>query len=80
MTLKDKAKEEYPFKCKVGNNSEIHSKSIEDYDRLIEDIQAEAYKAFVHKLLEKAISTRNYFEIKSIVTTVFNELVGGDNE
>ena len=34
--------EEYPFKCKVGNNSEIHSKSIHDYDKLIADISAEA--------------------------------------
>ena len=47
-------KEEYPFKCKVGNNSEIHSKSIEDYDRLINDIQAEAYKEFAERLKGKA--------------------------
>lgn len=43
--------EEYPFKCKVGNNSEIHSKSIQDYDRLIDDIQAEAVKEFAEKLI-----------------------------
>ncbi len=68
--------DEYPFKCKVGNNSEIYSKSIEDYDRLIADIGAEANETFVNKFLEKAISTRNYFEIKTLVTTVLNEIVG----
>lgn len=41
--------EEYPFKVKVGNNSEIHSKSIEDYDRLLIDISAEAIKEFIKK-------------------------------
>lgn len=40
----------YPFKCKVGNNSEIHSKSIEDYDKLIADISSEARKDFAERL------------------------------
>lgn len=42
--------EEYPFKCKVGNNSEIHSKSIQDYDKLIADISVSAIKEFAEKL------------------------------
>jgi hypothetical protein len=49
--------EEYPFKVKVGNNSEIHSKSIEDYDRLLIDISAETIKDFAnefeHEILHK---------------------------
>ncbi len=46
----EKQADEYPFKCKVGNNSEIHSKSIEDYDRLIFDISSEAIKEFAERL------------------------------
>lgn len=42
-------------------------------------IKAEAYEEFIDKFLEKAISTRNYFEIKSLARTVLNELVGEDN-
>lgn len=44
-----------------------------EYD---EKIKAEAVKDFVDRLLEKAISTRNYFEIKSLVTTVAKEVAG----
>ena len=44
---------EYPFKCKVGSNSEIHSKSIEDYDSLIGDISAQATKEFAERLKEE---------------------------
>ena len=44
---------EYPFKCKVGNNSEIHSKTIQDYDRLLDDIATEAIKEFWETLYEK---------------------------
>lgn len=39
-------------------------------------IKAEAYEEFIDKFLEKAISTRNYFEIKSLARIVLNELVG----
>ena len=45
--------EEYPFKCKVGNNSELHSKSIEYYDKVIGDISAEAVKGFAERLKEE---------------------------
>ena len=55
----------------VGEKGDCGHKSI---------CQAEAYKEFVDKFLEKAISTRNYFEIKSLATTVLNELVGDNNE
>lgn len=48
--------EEYPFKCKVGNNSEVHSKSIEDYDKLIGDISAEAIKEFAERLCNGRVS------------------------
>lgn len=36
--------EEYPYIVKVGNNSEIHSKSEQDYLNLIEDIGREAIR------------------------------------
>ena len=69
--------EEYPFKCKVGNNSEIHSKSIQDYDRLIDDIQAEAVKEFAERL--KAVShpyadTQMVFELQ--IDNLVKEIVG----
>ena len=35
---------EYPYIVKVGNNSEIHSKSEQDYLNLIEDIRREAIR------------------------------------
>lgn len=35
--------EEYPYIVKVGNNSEIHSKSEQDYLNLIKDIQENTY-------------------------------------
>ena len=34
--------EEYPHLVKVGNNSEIHSKSEQDYMNLIKDISRES--------------------------------------
>jgi hypothetical protein len=46
---------------------------------LVQALKAEAYEEFIDKFLEKAISTRNYFEIKSLARTVLNELVGEDN-
>nr|DAG76965.1 MAG TPA: hypothetical protein [Caudoviricetes sp.] len=36
--------EQYPYIVKVGNNSEIHSKSEQDYFNLIEDIRREAIR------------------------------------
>lgn len=46
-----KAEEEkYPFKCVVPFNSMICSKSIEDYDRLINDIWVDAIKEFAEML------------------------------
>lgn len=36
--------EEYPYIVKVGNNSEIHSKSEQDYLNLIKDIRREAIR------------------------------------
>lgn len=36
--------EEYPYIVKVGHNSEIHSKSEQDYFNLIEDIRREAIR------------------------------------
>ena len=52
MLLGLKGDEEYPFKCKVGNNSEIHSKSIQEYDRLIDDISSQGIKEFAERLKE----------------------------
>ena len=48
-----KAEEEkYPFKCIMPFNSMVCSKSIEDYDRLVGDIGAEAIKEFAERLKE----------------------------
>ena len=46
--------EKYPFKCVVPFNSMICSKSIDDYDRLIDDIGVEAIKEFAERLKYKA--------------------------
>ena len=46
-----KAEEEkYPFKCVMPFNSMVCSKSIEDYDRLVGDIGADAIKEFAERL------------------------------
>lgn len=42
--------EKYPFKCVMPFNSMVCSKSIEDYDRLVGDIGADAIKEFWGKL------------------------------
>lgn len=55
-------REEYPFKCKVGNNSEIHSKSIQDYDKLISDIANSAISEFSRILLDKGCNVAQYLE------------------
>lgn len=73
--------EEYPFKCKVGNNSEIHSKSIQDYDRLIDDIQAEAVKEFAERL-KKEIDIRPTYSreqnkyVVFLIDNLLKEMVG----
>lgn len=52
-----KAEEEkYPFKCVMPFNSMICSKSIEDYDRLVGDIWADAIKEFAERLCEGRLS------------------------
>ena len=49
-----KAEEDkYPFKCVMPFNSMICSKSIEDYDRLINDIEIDAIKGFADRWKEK---------------------------
>ena len=45
--------EKYPFKCVMPFNSMVCSRSIEDYDRLIADIGADAIKEFAERLKAK---------------------------
>ena len=42
--------EKYPFKCVMPFNSMVYSKSIEDYDRLIDDIGSDAIKEFAERV------------------------------
>ena len=55
--------EKYPFKCVMPFNSMICSKSIDDYDRLIDDIEAEAIKEFAERLKEQSDSHFDYSEL-----------------
>lgn len=68
---------EYPFKCKVGNNSEIHSKSIQDYDKLIADISAEAIIEFATRLILEAGYFGRAVAVKTINDLV-HEMTGGE--
>ena len=65
-----KAEEEkYPFKCVMPFNSMICSKSIEDYDRLINDIGIDAIKGFADRLKETAMQKfdwNEYVEVEDI--------------
>lgn len=65
-----KAEEDkYPFKCVMPFNSMICSKSIEDYDRLINDIGIDAIKGFVDRLKEKTMQKfdwNEYIEVEEI--------------
>lgn len=42
--------QEYPFKILVGHNSEIHSKTADDYEMLLADIKEIAIKDFAERL------------------------------
>ena len=44
----------YPCKVRMNENSIVRSKSLEDYDRLIGDISAEAIKEFAERLKTKS--------------------------
>ena len=74
-----KAEEDkYPFKCVMPFNSMICSKSIEDYDRLINDIGIDAIKGFVDRLKETAMQKfdwNEYVEVADIDNLV-KEMVG----
>lgn len=48
--------EEYPIITKVGNNCEIHSQTSQDYDDLIANIKAEAYREFADELKKFAFA------------------------
>ena len=59
----------YPFKCVMPFNSMICSKSIEDYDRLINDIGIDAIKGFADRLEETAMQKfdwNEYVEVEDI--------------
>ncbi|MBE7092726.1 MAG: hypothetical protein E7365_06070 [Clostridiales bacterium] len=43
----------YPCTVDVGNNCLVYARSLDDYDKLIGDISAEAVKEFAEKLKEK---------------------------
>lgn len=55
-----------PCKTVVGNNSEIHSKSAEDYDNLITNIKSEAIQDFVDLLVDKIVNTQSVFSDQEI--------------
>ena len=74
-----KAEEEkYPFKCVMPFNSMICSKSIEDYDRLINDIGIDAIKEFAERLKERQVRICDCFEGVSImdIDKLVNKMVG----
>lgn len=79
-----KKDEEYPFKCIVGNNSEIHSKTMKDYDRLISDISAEAIKEFAEKLkdgysdIDERYEVILYDNLVCAIDDLVDEMVGAE--
>lgn len=72
--------EEYPFKVKVGNNSEIHSKSIEDYDRLLIDISAETIKEFAKELKSEIVNKPSEFSAEKGTVDFLNGLAHRQHE
>ncbi len=72
--------EEYPFKVKVGNNSEIHSKSIEDYDRLLFDISAETIKEFAKELKSEIVNKPSEFSAEKGTVDFLNGLAHRQHE
>lgn len=74
-----KAEEEkYPFKCVMPFNSMVCSKSIEDYDRFVGDIGADAIKEFAERLREKAYLTdrKVYAVLRDDIDNLVKEMVG----
>ena len=64
--------EKYPFKCVMPFNSMVYSKSIEDYDRLIGDIGADAIKEFAERLKPK-LSVYDEVYVDSLVKEMVGE-------
>ena len=63
--------DEFPVKVIVGHNSEVHSKTMADYDSLIGDIAAEGIKEVKDRIVEQlevlaeeADNTRNTYLAK----------------
>ena len=74
----------YPVCVKV-RNGEIYTYTLDDYDWLIGDISAEAYKEFAERLKEKAYTecdiTGHKYQVVQIeeIDNILKELVGADN-
>lgn len=69
--------EKYPFKCVMPFNSMVCSKSIEDYDRLIGDIGADAIKEFAERLQIRCIKQDGCLW-SSDIGAELKEMVGED--
>jgi hypothetical protein len=72
-----KVDEAYPCKVDVGNNCLVYAKSLDDYDRLIDDISAEAIKEFAEKLVDVFYShDKGDAYVREVVYNLVKEMVG----
>lgn len=76
-----KVDEAYPCKVDVGNNCLVYAKTLDDYDRLIGDISAEAIKEYADILAEKFIVLFNLEynqaeNLRMIVKQMAKKMVG----
>jgi hypothetical protein len=72
-----KVDEAYPCKVVVGNNCLVYAKSLDDYDRLIDDISAEAIKEFAEKLVDVFYShDKGDAYVREVVYNLVKEMVG----
>ena len=74
-----KVDEAYPCKVDVGNNCLVYAKSLDDYDRLIGDISAEAIKEFKNKVendIVTLLGKSNCTDFVNCLDYRYKEMVG----
>lgn len=85
LVIENSISARYPH-CVLCDNGAILTKSLEEYDELIADISAEAYKEFAERLKTEYAKGMNWFKKKESyyvdvgdIDNLLKELVGEDN-
>ena len=72
----------YPCTVKMNDYFLVYARSLDDYDKLIGDISAEAIKEFEYRITMECAKVMTIFQLdvmKEIIEDVKQEMVGDDN-